>query len=70
MTGAQLDNGKVIGQLEASSGDAEQLGLLLAKDSELTTCVTAAVDALRDDGTLAALETEWLAGTGTAPVLS
>jgi len=70
MTGAQLDNGKVIGQLAASSGDAEQLGLLLAKDSELTTCVTAAVDALRGDGTLAALETQWLAGTGTAPVLS
>jgi polar amino acid transport system substrate-binding protein len=70
MTGAQLDNGKVIGQLKATSGDAEQLGLLLAKDSALTSCVTAAVDALRADGTLAALETQWLAGTGTAPVLS
>ena len=69
MTGAQLDNGKVIGQLKAESGDAEQLGLLLAKDSALTTCVTAAVDALREDGTLDALETQWLAGTGTAPVL-
>lgn len=70
MTGAQLDNGKVIGQLKAPSGDAEQLGLLLAKGSALTACVTAAVDALRADGSLAALETEWLAGTGTAPVLS
>jgi polar amino acid transport system substrate-binding protein len=70
MTGAQLDNGKVVGQLKATSGDAEQLGLLLAKDSDLTTCVTAAVDELRNDGTLAALETQWLAGTGTAPVLS
>lgn len=70
MTGAQLDNGKVIGQLKAESGSAEQLGLLLAKDSGLTACVTAAVDALREDGTLAALETEWLASTGTAPVLS
>ena len=69
MTGAQLDNGKVIGQLKAESGDAEQLGLLLEKDSALTACVTAAVDALRDDGTLDSLETQWLAGTGTAPVL-
>ena len=70
MTGAQLDDGKVIGQLKAASGDAEQLGLLLAKDSPLTACVTSAVDALRADGTLAALETEWLAGSSTAPVLS
>ena len=68
MTGAQLDNGKVIGQLKAPSGDAEQLGLLLAKDSALTACVTSAVDALRDDGTLATLETEWLAGSSAAPV--
>lgn len=70
MTGAQLDNGKVIGQLKAPSGDAEQLGLLLAKDSALTACVTSAVDALSADGTLASLETEWLAGSSTAPVLS
>jgi len=69
MTGAQLDNGKVIGQLKAPSGDAEQLGLLLAKDSALTACVTSAVDALSADGTLASLETEWLAGSSTAPVL-
>ena len=69
MTGAQLDNGKVIGQLKAPSGDAEQLGLLLAKDSALTACVTSAVDALSVDGTLASLETEWLVGSSTAPVL-
>ena len=40
MTGAQLDDGKVIGQLQAPSGQAEQLGLLLAKDSPLTACVS------------------------------
>ena len=55
MTGAQLTDGKVVGQLARPGGDAEQLGLLLAKDSPLTACVTAAVDSLRADGTLDAL---------------
>jgi polar amino acid transport system substrate-binding protein len=70
MTGAQLTDGKVIGQLKTASGEAEQLGLLLAKDSPLTSCVTAAVDSLRTDGTLDGLAEKWLAGAGTAPVLS
>ncbi len=70
MTGAQLTDGKVIGQLKTPSGEAEQLGLLLAKDSPLTSCVTAAVDSLRTDGTLDALAEKWLAGAGTAPVLN
>jgi polar amino acid transport system substrate-binding protein len=70
MTGAQLTDGKVIGQLKAAGGEAEQLGLLLAKDSPLTSCVTAAVDSLRTDGTLDALADKWLAGADTAPVLN
>jgi len=70
MTGAQLTDGKVIGQLKTASGEAEQLGLLLAKDSPLTACVTAAVDSLRTDGTLDALAEKWLAGSDTAPVLN
>jgi polar amino acid transport system substrate-binding protein len=69
MTGAQLTDGKVIGQLTTVSGEAEQLGLLLAKDSALTSCVSAAVDSLRADGTLDALAEQWLAGSDTAPVL-
>ncbi|AZI59319.1 amino acid ABC transporter substrate-binding protein [Nakamurella antarctica] len=68
MTGAQLTDGIVIGQLPPTSTDTEQLGLILQKDSPLTKCVTAAVDALRADGTLASLADQWLAGSG-APVL-
>lgn len=65
----EIDNGTIIGQLPESGSGAEQFGLLLAKDSPLTSCVSEAVDALRADGTLAALEEEWLANAG-APVLS
>lgn len=67
MSGAQLDNGKVVGQLPAG-GDAEQFGLLMEKDSSIAGCVSTAVDALRADGTLKGLATEWLAKAG-APEL-
>jgi polar amino acid transport system substrate-binding protein len=49
----------VIGTLP-DGGVVEQLGLVLDLDSPLTTCVSAAVDALEADGTLADLRTEWL----------
>ncbi|WP_402464130.1 ABC transporter substrate-binding protein [Isoptericola aurantiacus] len=41
-------------------GEPEQLGLVLDKDSALTACVSAAVDALEADGTLDELRTQWL----------
>jgi len=54
-----IDNSFIVGQLPAA-GVPDQWGLLLAKDSPLTASVTAAVDTLRDNGTLAALEETWL----------
>jgi polar amino acid transport system substrate-binding protein len=68
MTGAQLDNGVIVGQLP-QIGVPEQFGLVLDKGSTLTGCVSKAVDTLRNDGTLAVLEKTWLAGTGGAPEL-
>jgi polar amino acid transport system substrate-binding protein len=68
MTGAQLDNGLIVGQLP-QIGVPEQFGLVLDKSSPLTGCVSKAVDTLRNDGTLAVLEKTWLAGTGGAPEL-
>lgn len=65
----ELPDGMMVGQLPARD-DAEQFGAVLAKHSGLTACVSSAVDALRDDGTLAQLRTEWLAETGKAPQLA
>ncbi len=70
ITAAQLDDGVIVGQLPAGSAAQDEFGLVLAKDSPLTSCVSQAVDALKTDGTLEKLETEWLAGTDGAPVLS
>jgi polar amino acid transport system substrate-binding protein len=43
--------------------------MVLDKGSPLTACVSAAVDALRSDGTLDRLEQEWLTTENGAPVL-
>lgn len=50
---------QVIGTLP-DGGVVEQLGFVLDLDSPLTDCVSSAVDALEQDGTLAELRTEWL----------
>ncbi|MCB0882241.1 MAG: amino acid ABC transporter substrate-binding protein [Thermoleophilia bacterium] len=68
MTAAQLDDGVIVGQLPAAGGQQEQFGAVLDKGSALTPCVTQAVDALREDGTLKKLEGQWLSSQG-APEL-
>jgi polar amino acid transport system substrate-binding protein len=70
ITAAQLDDGKIVGQLPQGSGTPEQFGMVLAKGSPLTACVSQAVDTLKSNGTLDQLEVKWLAGTDGAPVLS
>jgi polar amino acid transport system substrate-binding protein len=70
ITAAELDDGKIVGQLPETGAAQDQFGLVLDKGSALTPCVSAAVDALRDDGTLDRLADEWLSEAGGAPVLS
>ncbi|GAA3546680.1 ABC transporter substrate-binding protein [Amycolatopsis ultiminotia] len=65
---AQVPDSVIVGQLPAS-GKPEQFGAVLDKDSPLTACVSAAVQKLRGDGTLAKLTDEWLARAGRAPEL-
>ena len=66
---AQLTAGIIVGQLPSDGGAQEQFGFVLEKGSALTACVSAAVDALKADGTFAALLTEWIADKASAPVL-
>ncbi|WP_371672245.1 ABC transporter substrate-binding protein [Streptomyces sp. NBC_00289] len=69
ITAAEVTDAKIVGQFENQGGTPEQFGLVLDKGSALTTCVSAAVDALRTDGTLAEIETRWLSDAVDAPVL-
>jgi polar amino acid transport system substrate-binding protein len=58
--GEQVENGTIVGSLAGSDTFTDGLGLLLPKDSPLTTAVTAAVDKLRDSGKLEELKSTWL----------
>jgi polar amino acid transport system substrate-binding protein len=69
ITSAELDDGRIVGQLPLGGGTPEQFGAVLDKGSPLTRCVSDAVERLRTAGSLAALEEEWLASAGTAPEL-
>ncbi|MEY9990497.1 polar amino acid transport system substrate-binding protein [Streptomyces sp. V4I8] len=69
ITAAEVTDATIVGQFENQGGIAEQFGLVLDKGSALTACVTDAVDTLRDDGTLAELEQQWLSDAVDAPVL-
>jgi polar amino acid transport system substrate-binding protein len=68
ITAAELDGGIVLGQLPDSAG-GDEFGIVLDKGSSLTPAVTAALDALRDNGTLADLEAQWLTDAAGAAVL-
>lgn len=70
ISGVELTDGVLVGQLPTPEGaTGDEFGFVLAKDSPLTEQVSAAVDALREDGTLDALAEEWLGSEGQAPVL-
>jgi len=69
ITAAEVTEARIVGQFENRGGAPEQFGFVLDKGSALTSCVTAAVDALREDGTLAGLEKQWLSDAVGAPVL-
>ena len=61
----QAKNGVVVGQFPSQG---EHFGLVFEKDNPLVECVDIAIAALGDDGTLQALQDEWLADL-TYPVL-
>jgi polar amino acid transport system substrate-binding protein len=70
LTGVELTDGVLIGQLPAAAGVSDEWGFVLPKDSSLTADVTAAVDALTADGTLDEIAAQWLGADAGAPVLN
>ncbi|MDQ0602689.1 polar amino acid transport system substrate-binding protein [Streptomyces canus] len=69
ITAAEVTDAEIVGQFENQGGTPEQFGLVLDKGSALTSCVTDAVDTLRENGTLAKIEQQWLSDAVDAPVL-
>lgn len=68
ITNVQLDDSTIVGQFEG--GTPEYFSAVLAKDSPLTACVNAAISALKDDGTLDALASQFLPFQDTVPVFA
>jgi polar amino acid transport system substrate-binding protein len=69
LSGVEVEGGIIVGQLP-STGDSGDFGLLLAKDSPITSCVSQAVDAIRASGELDEITAKWLSTEAGAPVLN
>jgi polar amino acid transport system substrate-binding protein len=64
---SELKKGEILGQFAESTG-GDKFGIVLAKGSSLTAKVSAAVNALRKDGELAAITKKWLSTSVNVPV--
>jgi polar amino acid transport system substrate-binding protein len=69
LAGAELSNGRILGQFDYANGTPEQFGLLLGKGSALTPCLDRAIGSLKADGTLAAITKQWLSASADVPAL-
>jgi polar amino acid transport system substrate-binding protein len=67
LTAVQVPEATVSGQFSAPGGD--QWGALMEKDSPLTSCVSEAVEELRESGELQQLERRWMSEAAGAPEL-
>ena len=70
ITAVEIPDAEIVGVLpRIDEDDPHELGLLFEKDDPLVECINPALQALHDDGTVAALEEEWLAQGGEIPTL-
>jgi polar amino acid transport system substrate-binding protein len=69
VTAAEIEGSTLVAQIEPPEGQVEQFGLVLDKDSPLTECVSAAVDALAEQGILEDAVEFWLLENVGSPVL-
>ncbi|MEZ5093353.1 ABC transporter substrate-binding protein [Nocardioides sp.] len=65
----EIPKGTIVGQFQPTSGEQEEFGMLFEKGSPLVPCVDQALQSLKDDGTLAGIEKQWLSDTVNVPVL-
>jgi polar amino acid transport system substrate-binding protein len=67
LTAVQVPEAAVVGQFSAPGGD--QWGALLEKDSQLTGCVSAAIEELESSGELEKITQRWMSQAAGAPEL-
>ena len=65
-----VDGGAILGQFPADrSENPDQFGLLMEEGNPLKACVDVAITTLTENGTLAAIEAEWLQAATGVPVV-
>ncbi len=69
ITATEITDASIVGLLPLGES-ADELGMLFEDGSALVPCVNAALSALDEAGTIAALEEEWLSQGGGIPTLS
>lgn len=70
LSAVMIEGSKVIGQFPADAGDnPDQFGMLMEEGNPLKMCVDEAIMAITDNGTLAAIEAEWLQTTTGVPLI-
>ncbi|MEZ5073994.1 MAG: ABC transporter substrate-binding protein [Solirubrobacterales bacterium] len=62
LTAVQVPDATIVGEFPAPGGD--EWGALLAKDSALTGCVSAAIDELKSSGELERIQQKWINSAG------
>lgn len=67
----EIEGASVIGQFPADAGGGtDEFGMVFEKDNPLVSCVNAALATLESNGSLAAIEQEWLSDKTGAPVIT
>ena len=67
----EIEGASVIGQFPAAlATQADEFGLVFDLDNPLAECANIALATLKDNGTLAQIETEWLSDKTSAPVIA
>jgi polar amino acid transport system substrate-binding protein len=69
ISGSEIKNSVVVGQFVDPNIGPDKFGMLFGKGDPLVSCVNAAIAALIADGTLDALQAQWLADYQAVPVL-
>ncbi|WP_299142268.1 ABC transporter substrate-binding protein [uncultured Tateyamaria sp.] len=65
-----MDNGVVLGQFDpAAAENPDQFGMLMPEGSALKACVDEALAAMTENGTLAAIEAQWLQEATGVPLI-
>ena len=69
ITAVEITDASIIGVLPRDEDAPEELGMLFEDGNPLRSCINEALGTLRDNGTLADLEDEWLNQGGDIPTL-